>query len=298
MGGGFVRGDADLDSLLEGYEIDDDAELYLRRVGNVFAEFGELTQDSGNISYGVEVDGTRYFVKTAGRPGEPRGVLSHAARVQLLRNAVRLRTACNHHTMPKLYHVIESPNGPLLVYEWLSGEHVRATRARRDDPSSAFCRFRSMAVSRILSCLDGLFDLHEQIARLGWIAVDFYDGCLIYDFTSKRLGVVDLDMYTDGPFRNEMGRMFGSTRFMAPEEFELGAIIDQQSNVFVMGRTALVFLSDGTLDREGFRGTDALFEVVARACNTERRHRFGSMEEFCRAWLAASLAASLASRSG
>jgi serine/threonine-protein kinase len=141
-----------------------------------------------------------------------------------------------------------------------------------------------MAVSRILSCLDNLFDLHEQIARVGWIAVDFYDGCLIYDFTSQRLRVVDLDMYMAGPFRNEMGRMFGSTRFMSPEEFEVGAIIDERSNVYVMGRTALVFLSDGTLDRDRFRGTDALFDVVAKACNPERGDRFQSMEEFCRAW--------------
>ena len=281
------RGDADLDSFLERYEIDDDAELYLRRVGNVFAEFGELTQDSGNISYGVEVEGSRYFVKTGGRPGESHGVLSHSTRIQLLRNAVRLRTVCNHRILPKLYRVIESPNSPLLVYEWLNGEHLGATRAGRDDPSSAFYRFRSMAVSRILRCLDDLFDLHEQIARVGWIAVDFYDGCIIYDFTSQRLGVVDLDMYVEGPFRNEMGRMFGSTRFMSPEEFEFGALIDELSNVYVMGRTALVFLSDGTLDRGGFRGTDALFDVVAKACNPERGDRFQSMKEFCRAWRAA-----------
>jgi serine/threonine-protein kinase len=144
-----------------------------------------------------------------------------------------------------------------------------------------------MAVSRILSCLDDLFDLHDQIARLGWIAVDFYDGCIIYDFTTQRLGVVDLDMYRDGPFRNEIGRMFGSTRFMSPEEFELGALIDERSNVYVMGRTALVFLSDGTHDRERFRGTDELFEVVTKAGSRERGDRFGSMEEFCRAWRAA-----------
>jgi len=144
-----------------------------------------------------------------------------------------------------------------------------------------------MAVSRILRCLDDLFDLHEQIARLGWVAVDFYDGCIIYDFTTERLGVVDLDMYVEGPFRNEMGRMFGSTRFMSPEEFEPGAIIDERSNVYVMGRTALVFLSDGTLNRGGFRGTDALFDVVAKACNPERGDRFQSMEEFCRTWRAA-----------
>jgi serine/threonine-protein kinase len=273
-----------LDPLLGCYRIDDDAGQYLHSVGNVFAEFGELTQDSGNISYGVEVNGERYFVKTAGRPDESRGVLSHPARVEGLRNCVRLRAMCNHHILPRLHQVIESPGGPLLVYEWLNGELLGVVRAERDNPLSSFQRFRRLDVSRILGCLDDLFDLHEQIGRAGWIAVDFYDGCLIYDFAAQRLGVIDLDMYRDGPFRNEMGRMFGSTRFMSPEEFELGALIDQRSNVFVMGRTALMFLSDGTPDRERFRGTDAIFEVVVKACNPERRDRFGSMDEFCLAW--------------
>jgi serine/threonine-protein kinase len=172
----------------------------------------------------------------------------------------------------------------LLVYEWLEGELLGAASAQRDNPTSSFQRFRSLPVSRILSCLDDVFDLHEQIARAGWIAVDFYDGCLIYEFASGRLRVVDLDMYTEGPFHNRMGRMFGSTRFMSPEEFKVGSVIDERSNVFVMGRTAVVFLSDGTLNREAFRGTGALFEVIAKACSPERSSRFASMAEFCRAW--------------
>ncbi len=169
-------------------------EQYLRSVGTVFAEFGALTQDSGNVSYGVRIAAERYFVKTAGRPDDPRPFLKHAARVALLRNAVRL---------------------------------------------------------------------------------------------SGSLGIVDLDTYREGPFRNEMGRMFGSARFMAPEEFELGALIDQRTNVFVMGRTALVFLSDGTLSADAFRGTRALFKVVARACDPERSRRYDSMAAFYRAWRAA-----------
>jgi serine/threonine-protein kinase len=98
---------------------------------------------------------------------------------------------------------------------------------------------------------------------------------------------VDLDNYRDAPFRNEMGRMFGSTRFMAPEEFELGALIDERTTVFVMGRTALVFLSDGTLNADAFRGSRALLEVVAQACAPERAHRYASMAAFYRAWQAA-----------
>jgi serine/threonine protein kinase len=276
--------------LLDCDVIDADAEQYLRSVGTVFAEFGDLTQDSGNISYGVQIDAERYFVKTAGNPADPRPILNHPARVALLRNAIRLRGICSHFTLPKLYRVIESPSGPLLVYQWFDGELLGVSPAQRDDPASAFQRFRSLPVSTIRRCLDAIFDLHDEIARAGWIAVDFYDGCLICDFASERLGVVDLDMYREGPFRNEMGRMFGSTRFMAPEEFELGALIDEQTNVFVMGRTALVFLSDGTLNADAFQGSRALFEVVAKACDPRRSCRFDSMAAFCRAWRAAKTA--------
>jgi serine/threonine-protein kinase len=273
------------DALLERDVIHEAPHQYLRSVGTVFAEFGERTQDSGNVSYGVEVAGNRYFVKTAGDPDDSRSVLDHPARVACLRNAVRLHESCRHPLLPRLYRVIESPSGPLLVYQWLEGELLGVPRARRDDPDSPFQRFRGLPASTICQCLDAVFDLHDALARAGWIAVDFYDGCLIYDFAAGRLGVVDLDHYRAGPFRNEMGRMFGSERFMAPEEFELGARIDERTNVFVLGRTALVFLSDGTLTPGAFRGSGALFEVVARACDPDPARRFGSVGKFYRAWL-------------
>ena len=257
---------------------------YLRSVGNVFAEFGALTQDSGNVSYGVQVGADRYFVKTAGQPDDNRPLLGHEARVALLRNAVRLSESCHHRTLPKLYRVIESPSGPMLVYEWLDGELIRAPREKRNDPESAFQRFRSLPAATILSNLDAIYELHSELAVAGWIAVDFYDGSLIYDFSSGRLGIVDLDDYSEGPFRNEMGRMFGSDRFMAPEESELGALIDEQTNVFVMGRTALIFLSDGTLSPGAFRGTPALQEVLAKACEPDRTRRYESMASFWNAW--------------
>src|SRR5262245_13542096 len=156
-------------TLLDCDVIDEPPDQYLRSVGTIFAEFGEHTQDSGNVSYGVEVAGNRYFVKTAGAPTGPGPVLDHAARVALLRNAVRLHGSCRHPLLPGLHRVIESPSGPLLVYEWLDGELLGVPRARRDDPKSAFQRFRSLAAPTILECLDAVFDLHDTLARVGWI---------------------------------------------------------------------------------------------------------------------------------
>src|SRR5215475_262402 len=144
--------------------INEQPEPYLRSVGTVFAEFGALTQDSGNVSCGVQIGSERYFVKTAGRPDDPLPPLDHAARVALLRNAVRLSERSHHPTLPRLYKVIESPSGPMLIYQWLDGELLGTPRARRDDPESAFQRFRSLPAAAVLASLDVIYDLHHELA--------------------------------------------------------------------------------------------------------------------------------------
>ena len=88
--------------------------------------------------------------------------------------------------------------------------------------------------------------------------------------------VIDLDMYSRGPFTNTMGRMFGSTRFMAPEEFELGAQVDERTTVFNLGRAALVFL--------GERGTATQLAAATRACSPDPSERLATVEEFLAAW--------------
>lgn len=277
-------------ALLSTQVIDEAPAQYLSRIGEVFARFDERTQDSGNLSFGVRIDAERFFVKTAGmadESSEPRlrsPALGHAARVGLLRNAVRLHQAVQHPALARLRGVVESPTGPMLVFDWFEGESLRVPEAERANPDSAYQRFRALPVARICACLDQVFDLHVQLARAGWIASDFYDGSLMYDFASDRLTVFDLDQYADGPFNNAMGRMFGSTRFMAPEEFQLGARIDQRTNVFTMGRAGFQLLGDETLTPAAFRGTQAMFAVLERACQLSPAARFVDMASFTAAW--------------
>jgi hypothetical protein len=75
--------------LLDRDVVDLPAEQYLRSVGTVFAEFGALTQDSGNVSYGVQIGADRYFVKTAGRPENrvPPSITRPASRCSAMRFA-------------------------------------------------------------------------------------------------------------------------------------------------------------------------------------------------------------------
>jgi serine/threonine-protein kinase len=251
---------------------------FVSRHAEVFAVFDAATQDSGNVSYGAKAGENRFFVKTAGSPDDPRPFLRHDARVALLRNAVWLARSVSDPALPALRNVVESAEGPVLVYDWVDGELVGTTRARRTDPTSAFARFRALDPSERAAALDVVFRLHVKLAERGWIASDFYDGSLIYDFARRRMHVVDLDSYRDAPFTNDMGRMFGSDRFMAPEEYELGALIDERTTVFTMGRTVAQFLP---------LGTKAIEVLIARACDPDPRCRFATMAQFHEAWSAA-----------
>lgn len=132
--------------MLDVSAIDVEPDAYLASI--VFARFDR--EDSGNVSYGVRAGKNRFFVKTAGRVDDPVPTLSFVARVELLRNAVKLARV-SHPAMPALHRVIESPAGPMLVYDWFDGELLHAQRTHRDDPTSAFQRFRALPVEFILS---------------------------------------------------------------------------------------------------------------------------------------------------
>jgi serine/threonine-protein kinase len=257
---------------------------YLSQAGVVFATFDARTQDSGNVSFGLEASGWRWFVKTAGDPADPAPFLSHAARVALLLNAQRLALAVSDSALPALLGVVQSAWGPMLVYDWAPGELVGVPAARRADPASAFQRLRRLPADELTATIDAILDAHLALCGAGWVACDFYDGSIIYDFTAQRTWLIDLDSYHLGPFTNEMGRLFGSTRFMAPEEFERGARIDERTTVFTLGRAISVFMGDGTLDRAGFRGSDVQHRAMTTACSPAPAARFQSVAALVRAW--------------
>jgi serine/threonine-protein kinase len=255
----------------------------------VLAEFGHLSQDSGNVSWQVESNAQRLFVKTAGPtgpppPGRPRPYLDHEARVRLLRNAIDLASSCRHPALPRLLNVIESPAGPALIYEAAAGELVGCPRWQRQDPASAYQRFAHLPADRLLAVFDVLLDLHVTLATAGWVASDLYDGCLIVDFATGRLTVIDLDSYRRGSSINDMGRMFGATRFMAPEEFELGAVIDERTTAFNLGRLVWHFGTRLSERADQFCGPPALARVVRQACQPARIDRPASVASFVEDW--------------
>jgi serine/threonine-protein kinase len=269
-----------------------DPDAFVRGQGTVLAEFGHLTQDSGNVSWLVDLGDRRVFVKTAGAPGEPglgapTPYFDHAGRARLLRNAAELAGSIQHTALPRLLNVIESPWGPVLVYEAAQGELVWVPPDQRGDPASAYQRLAHLPAERLLAVFDVLIDLHVALAEVGWVAGDLYDGCLIVDFETTELKVVDLDCYRRGPSRNDMGRMFGSSRFMAPEELVLGAVIDERTTVFTLGRLVWHFGTRLSEQADDFCGAPELEDVVARACRLAPPDRWESVAAFAHAWTVA-----------
>lgn len=288
-----------MSAFLRATEIDQAPADYVARHGRIEAEFSHRTQDSGNLSWIVDSDEGRLFIKTAGTdspppPGAATPYFDRPGRIRLLRNAVELARSCDHPALPRLLNVIESPVGPMLVYEAVAGELIGITTRpgipaaeARADPASAYQRLARLGPGEQMPIFDSLIDLHRALAELGWVACDLYDGCLIIDFSTMTLRVVDLDTYRRGPSRNDMGRMFGSTRFMAPEEFELGAPLDQRTTVFTLGRLVWHFATRLTEAADRFTGPEALAAVVARAIRPDRDDRFATVAEFASAWQAA-----------
>ncbi|MGE4062793.1 MAG: hypothetical protein AB7E79_05445 [Rhodospirillaceae bacterium] len=259
--------------------------VYLGRVGEIFATFDARTQDSGNVSFGVAASGRRWFVKTAGDPADSKPFLPHAARVGLLLNARRLAQAVSHPALVELRGVAESAWGPMLIYDWVNGELVGGS-SRRNDPESAFQRFRRRPVDELRAAIDVILDAHLKLCAGGWVACDFYDGAILYDFAARKVRLIDLDSYHFGPFTNDMGRLFGSTRFMAPEEFERGARIDERTTVFNLGRMISEFLGGGNLSAESFRGHPQQHLIMVKACRPNPDDRYQSVAELVRAWRA------------
>ena len=269
--------------------IDQDPATYVRECSTVLREFNHLSQDSGNVSWLVESAGQHLFVKTPGTPGPPVPdapvpYLDHAGRVRLLRNAVDLARSCDHPALPALLNVIESPMGPALVYEAACGDPIRVPSEQRGDPTSSYQRLAHLPASALFGLFDTLIDVHVALAAAGWVAGDLYDGCLIVDFRVPSLSVIDLDSYRRGPTINDMGRMFGSTRFMAPEEFELGAQIDERTTVFTLGRIVWHFATRLTEDPAEFCGTAGLANVIQKACEPFPADRHASVADLASAW--------------
>lgn len=268
---------------------------WLRPLGTVFRVFDQ--QDSGNLSFGiVQKDGKRLFIKYAGahtihanHTGSPPEAIRN------LKLSVSVYEDLAHDTLIRLTDHFATDEGYACVFEWVDGECLHShwyfpPPAKYEDPRSPYYQFRQLPVKTRIRAMEQILNFHIEVERRGYVSVDLYDGSLIYDFDKKFMKICDIDLYRKGSFTNTMGRMWGSSRFMSPEEFELGAPIDAVTNVFNMGAMAFALLG-GEKDRSYARwdAGEVLYQVVTRAVSADRSQRYATIAELGEAWKQAAM---------
>ncbi|MDO3411161.1 serine/threonine protein kinase [Saccharibacillus sp. CPCC 101409] len=257
---------------------------------NWLAPFGQVfrvwdRQDSGNISFGLAIEGQRVFIKYAGAPtAEYEGRTSDA--VNALREAADVYQTLRHPELVRMLDHFETPDGYALLFEWAEGQLLRpGAELPVEHPDSPTARFRHLPAERRIAAMDAILDFHAHVESLGYVAIDFYDGSLIYDFDTGRLTICDIDFYRPKPYVNQMGRMWGSSRFMSPEEFELGAPIDSRTNVFAMGAMAFSLLGgERDRSRELWDAGEDLYRAALKAVSEFREERYASVQEMLSDW--------------
>ena len=270
--------------MLEGWPTTTDLTLneVLEDVGcRVVRNFGER-QDSRSIILGIEsADGVHYVVKHA----------EDAQAIDWLESARRFHTDVQHAAVPTVVHHLTTATGRGLVEEWGAGEILSdgydPSVLPRDDPESTYRRFLRLPAEAIADAISRLIDIHVAVTAAGYVAVDLYDGCVLYDFSTRSLRLIDLDLYRPGPYVLEGDRAYGSSSYQPPEEFRRGSTIDERSTVYTLGRMALVYLGcarDSAPTRDDFRGTDAQFAVATNATALRPDDRIQTVAELHAAW--------------
>jgi serine/threonine-protein kinase len=260
--------------LLDVTRVDRPLAEYLASCGDVFATIGG--HDSRNTSYGVAIAGDRWFVKHAVDPEA----------IGRLESAIRFHAVVRHAAIVPLVAAVHASDGLAIVHPWHAGEVLSDPFAPgalpRTDPKSAFARFRALPLPELLAAIGTVFEAHVAAAGAGFVAVDFYDGAVMYDFAAHEIRLIDLDGYRP-PYTLDRERQLGSSRFMAPEEWQRGAAIDERTTVYTLGRAAFVFLGE-----DGWRADARRHAVACRATAVLPADRFATVAELHRAWLASS----------
>jgi len=252
---------------------------FLNKYGRVFKVFDD--QDSGYICFGVEDEGRRRFVKFAGAP-TVRSHYSAEDTITRMKSTAQIYNDLSHPVLTSLITTEEIGGGLAMVFDWTDGECMGMQYPQSRE------KFMQMPIETKLHVYCKILEFHAHVVRQGYVAIDFYDGCIMYDFSVGKLTICDIEFYSRMPYKNPVGRMWGSSRFMSPEEFQLGAVIDEVTNVYTMGATAFALFC-GTHDRciEKWGLNQAAFDVVKKAVSDERGQRQQTLKQLIEEWNAA-----------
>lgn len=145
-------------------------------------------------------------------------------------------------------------------------------------------RFTALPVKDKLKVFADVLDFFEYIVSENYVAIDFYDGSILYDFEHGKTTICDIDFFRKQPCINDMGRMWGSSLFQSPEEFRLGAVIAEITNVYTVGATAFALFGGYSRTMDRWQLNEKLFAVATKAVSDDKAYRQQSIKQFREEW--------------
>lgn len=268
---------------------------WLNKYGQAFMVIDET--GSGCISFGIEKDNKKYFFKIAGAK-TVNAEVSEEESIRLLKNAVIKYKAIKHDNLIKYIDSFDYKEFFVVIYEYAEGEclfdHWNFDKYKKTKEITPLMRFKSLSIEKRLNVVEKLFTFFETFINCGYVAVDFYDSSIIYNFKNDTVTFCDIDLFRKLPTTNDLGQdYFGTKRLKSPEENELGATIDELTSEFTLGAIIFDIFSEvkntdkrynlGMFipnDIENFSLSKEVYNVLIKATNYDRNKRYKSIKEF------------------
>lgn len=274
---------------------------WLNNYGKVFSVIDET--GSGCISFGVEKDHKRYFFKIAGAKTVEAEVSENES-ILLLKDAVKKYEDIKHPNLIKLIDNFDINEFFVAVFEWAEGEclfdHWNFNRYKEyPNLETPIKKFKRLSIDKRINVVLKLFSFFETFIENGYVAVDFYDSSIMYDFENDLVTFCDIDLFGKIPTMNDIGEAyFGTKRLKAPEENKLGSTIDELTSEFTLGAIIFDMFSDvKNIDEryekgifipnniENFELLKNVYDVLIKATSYNRNNRYKSIKEFHNAFV-------------
>jgi len=249
------------------------ADEFIEELGIVFDSF--LSQDSGNKCYSLRTPQGSKWIKILNLAQTP---------IDSVQETLQFYNSLSSELIPRNWNLVELSDCLVMIHDWVPGRVLNSPDENRRDANSTYQRFMRLPVERRLTVFDHILQLFIEIEGKNIIIEDFYDGCVIYDFDRDEAHICDLDHIHFGEYVLNKDRQYGSSRFMAPEEFTKGSSIDHRTNVFTMGSTGYVLLNDNRREIQDWGLPRSLYYILKKAVSHEKEDRYSSLQDFYQVW--------------
>ena len=275
---------------------------WLNSFGKVFCVFSQ--NDSGNIRFGVDNGKEKYFVKVAGLK-TVESVRTSEEAVASLKEAMAVYEDIKHPNLIELVKHYSLGGIYIAIFKWADGDclfdHWNFEKYHKNPqivPPAE--RFKQLPPNKKIKSVEVLFTFLSVVSKSNYVAVDFYDGSIMYDFSTNTTTICDIDFFRKKPTINDMGEdFFGTKRLKAPEEYVKGAVIGEVTNVYTLGALIFSFFGNFTdndirqrymknaftpCSFENWELSKSCYDIVLKAISIDKASRYTSIDDFFITW--------------